>query len=134
MIVLAPRLNEIILNKVKSLVWSVSDSAPSTFGDLVGHGGSLVVWSGESNHSIYGDPHVNRAFRALHDSMHVRFGLSFSAEHEIELARRTAAMFDGTLADLVWSDIAGQVEFFKEFGHFPSNQVDFVLNYLKRLT
>lgn len=72
-------------------VHQVRDAAPQTWRDVsasanVGHG--VVVWSGEAQHSIYGDSAVNYAFRAWHDSCHL------AGSYEFTIAGEEAAVAD----------------------------------------
>lgn len=93
---------------------------------------SLVVWSGGSNATVYGDPAINHAFRAWHDSLHLKLGLDFSLESEIAVATEQSRLLhnDG-LARLIMAEVKGQAEYFAKHSQFPDNQVEFVTNYLK---
>lgn len=125
------RLNELIREKASRLVYNVSDIAPGTFEQLQECSlGTLVVFQGGSDSTIYGDSSINHAFRAIHDSMHLRFNLPFTFEGEKELGRITASLFDGLIADIVYADIVGQVEYFRDHLDFPVNQEQFIRQYL----
>lgn len=117
--------NAAILRHSLGISYRVDDEAPSTERDLFTPRHGLVVWSGASDRTIFGDPRVNWAFRALHDATHLASGLGFSVDHEIELGRRQAAKFDGIMADLVYLEIAGQAEYFRRTGSFVPDQVEF---------
>ena len=65
--------------------WTASDDAPETFDELVRvskQRGQIVVWKGESDNTIFGEPEFNWAFRAWHDSAHIRTGAPFTLEGE----------------------------------------------------
>src|SRR5208282_1357378 len=65
--------------------YDVSLAAPETYEELIAHldaGGRMVVYSGGSERTIYGDPEVNFAFRAWHDWCHWRGRHDFSQEGE----------------------------------------------------
>jgi hypothetical protein len=70
---LDPNLNAAIIAIVKRLFphgCDVSDKAPDTYEKLKAHLDArkrLVVYGGGSEHTIYGDPAINYAFRAWHD-------------------------------------------------------------------
>ena len=107
--------------------------APISVVDLMAYRGSrLVVWSGASDDTIFGDRHVNWAFRALHDQLHLLTRIGFSPNEEIELARIQANQYEGLMADLVYIEVAGQAEYFAKTGRFVSDQVSFTLNELKK--
>lgn len=111
---------------------TVADVAPATFETLVNQP-SLVVWSGESHHTIFSDARVNWAFRALHDAMHLKTGIIFSPDAEIELGRIQANQYSGLMADLVYIEVAGQAEHYLKTGRFVSDQVAFTTRQLKTL-
>ena len=115
----------------QDLKYTVKDKAPSTELELF-NSPSLVIWSGESHNTIYQDESVNWAFRAVHDDYHLKTGLGFSPEHEIEMGRIQASKIDSDiLAKLFYIEIAGQAEHYLKTGQFVQDQVAFTLNALK---
>lgn len=128
-----PGLNDHIRRQADALSYSVADEAPNTPSDLFGRTGRLVVWSGASDQTIYGDPSVNHAFRAVHDTLHLKHGFDFTVPQEMELGRVQAAMFPGRLGDFIYADIVGQAEFFLATGDFPVDQKAFICGYLEKL-
>lgn len=130
-----PEFNNLILKQADKLIWRPATEAPSTEADLFGSqtGSELIIWTGESDYTIWGDKRVNWAFRALHDALHLKTGLGFTPEQEIELGRIQASQYDGLLADLVYLEVAGQAEYFREHGHFIKNQVEWTINKLKSM-
>lgn len=122
-------VNGKILTDASRLVYQVSDYAPNTFPELH-NATSLVVWSGASDSTIYGDKHVNWALRALHDQLYLTTGLDFTPEQEIELGRIQANQYDGILADLIYCEVAGQAEYYLKHDNFVDDQVEFTLKYL----
>jgi len=121
-------INNLILKTAPQ--FSVSELAPSTELELF-NSPSLVVWSGASDHTIFGDAYVNWAFRALHDSLHLKTGLGFSHAEELELGRIQANQYCGLMADLVYAEVALQAKYNQQTGLFVSDQVAFDLNQLK---
>lgn len=67
---------------------------PHTYEELIhqieAHG-IFVVWSGASEHTIFGDPEINYAFRAWHDWCHWRRKSDFSPSGEIAVAHHAAS-------------------------------------------
>lgn len=110
----------------------VRDVAPDTFKGLYNQP-SLVVWSGESEHTIWGDSRVNWAFRALHDALHLKTRIGFSPAEEIELGRIQASQYSGLMADLVYIEVAGQAEHYMRTGQFVIDQVRFTMSKLKEM-
>lgn len=125
-------INSLILKQASKLNFTVKDVAPSTFSELLASP-SLVIWSGASDNTIFRDASVNWAFRALHDKLHLETGLGFSPESEIELGRIQASQYTGLMADLVYTETAGQAEYYLKNGLFVINQVEFTLNELRKL-
>lgn len=125
-------LNSTILKQASSLHYTVSDKAPNTFQDLYNSSG-LVIWSGASDNTIFNDPKVNWAFRALHDALHLKTGIGFTVPEEIELGRIQASQYTGIIADIVYCEVAGQAEYYLKNGVFVQDQVGFTLEYLKGL-
>ena len=123
-------LKQVILNQASRIRYTVKDHAPSDIHSVLGQG-ELVIWSGESDRTIWNDPKVNHAFRALHDAAHIESGLGFSVPEEIELARTQAARYDGILSDLIYVEVAGQAMEYLKTGQFVKDQVSFTLNALK---
>lgn len=123
-------INNLLLNTAPRHL--VSNMAPNSALDLF-ISPSLVVWSGASEHTIFGDARVNWAFRALHDALHLKTGLGFSPEEEIELGRIQANQYSGLMADLVYIEVAKQAEYYLKSGLFVADQVLFDLSELTKL-
>ena len=131
---MSSRLNELVRQAAARLRFEVSDAAPDTYAGIAGRAtDGLVVWSGASERTIFGDPCVNWAFRALHDRLHLEGGIGFSPLEEIEIGRIQAAQFDGKLADLVYLETAGQAAHFLRTGRFVEDQVSWTQSELARL-
>ena len=128
---LCPRLNERIADIVKGLSFTVSDSAPSTYSELVSRGSdSLVIWSGGSDLSIYGDRAINYGFRAWHDSLHLSLGADFTLDGELLVAREQARTLGDDIGDFLIAEVKGQAEYFSKNGCFPVDQYSFVKDYM----
>ena len=125
-------LNNRILTLASNIKYTVSDLAPSNERDLF-NAGSLVIWSGASDNTIWEDPKVNYAFRAIHDTLHIKCGLGFSVAEEVAIGRIQAAKYDGLLADIIYIEVAKHSEHFKKYGSFPENKKAFTLNLLKQV-
>ena len=110
----------------------VRDIAPDTEQGLF-QASSLIIWSGASENTIWGSTQGNWAFRAIHDALHLKSGLGFSVDEEIELGRRQASMYSGLMADLVYCEIAGQALHYKTTGKFVQDQVKFTKEFLKAI-
>jgi hypothetical protein len=122
--------NNIILKQAEKLKYTVSDIAPNSEIELFNNSG-LVVWSGQSNNTIWNDAKVNHAFRALHDALHIQTRLDFSVNAEIELGRIQANQYQGLLADLIYCEVSEQALHYGLTGNFVADQVTFTLNKLK---
>lgn len=130
-------------NRVLPLGFDVSDKAPESLESLLSHyqnHGRVLVWSGASEHTIFGDREVNYAFRAWHDSRHIVGNHDFTFEGE-------SAVCDMQVQDLLAiygkcdafykferlliAEVIGQALFFEARGAFPENQIAFTSAYLK---
>lgn len=137
--------NSAIISMAKALIpegFDVSDHAPQTFDDLINHvnaGKRLRVWSGASEHTIYGDPEVNFAFRAWHDWNHYQARLPFTPEGERRVydlqCCQLLTCYGLTLRTREWlrflhAEIIGQQLYQTRFGSFPDDQRAFVNAFL----
>lgn len=125
-----PEFNNLILKQASRIIHVVSDIAPSEQRDVFNQG-TLKIWTGASEWTIWNDPTVNWAFRAIHDALHIKTGLGFTPDAEIELGRIQANQYSGLLADIVYLEVAGQAEYFKRTGLFLENQRQWILERLK---
>jgi hypothetical protein len=120
--------------------WVGSQSAPSTYQQLRGAfahsestGAPLVVSDQNCDSAIYAMPQDNVAFRFWHDVHHVKLGLSFRLEDELELAiwHLDQAVLGGFMPNslpyqLLKADLFGQVLLMALIGRFPFDQAEFV--------
>lgn len=123
-------VNQLILNSVPRHI--VKDLAPSDESSLFNQP-SLVIWSGASDNTIFGNASVNWAFRALHDALHLKTRLGFTPLEEIELGRIQASQYTGLMADLVYIETAGQASYYLKTGQFVADQIAFTIGELKKL-
>lgn len=118
--------------QMRGITYSVADVAPATYADLVAHGRNMVVWSGASDNTIWGSPESNHMFRAWHDSIHLAYGLDFSKSGELAVAELSRSKLGGVIGNVVYAEVAGQVEYFERFGDFPKDQLNFTLAYMRQ--
>jgi hypothetical protein len=123
--------------------FDVSDNAPSTYDELRQHyqaTGRILVWSGASDRTIFGDPEVNHAFRAWHDARHILGAHDFSFLGECRTCfaqiADMEALFRGHHRLPFWrrllrAEVIGQAYYVKIWGEFPADQSDFVECYLR---
>ena len=131
--------NEIISGSLEAAIlqnapnFTVSETAPNTFKDLKACGlTNLVVYSGNCEDTIYSSPEVNHSFRAWHDKLHLIHNLNFSREHELQVAAHHVEALDNPLDKaLIWSDVAGQVEFYFKHKKFVENQRNFLKTFIE---
>ena len=141
-------LNIAILHIANKLTggFLVSDTAPTTFGQLIAQCNRdklVTVWSGASETTIYGDPEVNYAFRAWHDWCHWQSNHDFSESGEEAVLKmqcaHITALFGDTPGTRHWhkileAEIIGQKQHHKTFGYFPTDQFAFVEAYISNGT
>lgn len=110
------------------------DTAPGTWDELARYRGSVLpVWSGESDRTIWGDARVNHAFRAFHDSTHIRLGADFTLAGETAVIEaQISALYalypsaPNWWARLLRIEGIDQVKEYQRAGAFPVDQVAFV--------
>ena len=129
--------------------YDVAEDAPSTLEALTAHiarKGRMLVYSGASDATIFGDREHNYAFRAWHDWHHWKRQLPFTPEGEREVARhqendlyrvygqpRTEEeqLRRRTHARLIDCEINGQIKYAQNHnGEFPKDQIAFARMYL----
>jgi len=112
--------------------YSVAEHAPGSFQELKAASTSqLVIYAGASDRTIYGEPSVNWAQRAIHDTLHLELsaGTDPLGELRVALAQalEVARVSGDVLADFAFCDTAGQTWATQKFGCFPVDQVGFVM-------
>ena len=139
-------LNDAVLTVTRQLVpiFYVDDAtAPSTYRQLCRHmdaGHVLVVADEGSDHTIFGDPSVNHAFRAWHDYTHWRYGYDFSVqgemhncnaqiEHLLHFYGPTEDVF--RWAEFLVAEVIGQLLYYKKYGEYIADQRAFVQAYIE---
>ena len=127
---LVPVFNRVVLQLAPT--FHANSLAPSTFNELR-QCERLIVWDGASDATIYGDATVNHAFRAWHDSAHLRGGYDFTPEGEYLAAKLQCADIlqaypsaPELWLDLVMAEVVGQVEYVAKNGAFPLDQIGFI--------
>ena len=93
--------------------------------------GSLPVFNGASDSSIYKCNDANFLFRVQHDLIHLQHNLSFTLENEIKVATIQADQLSDLgyfeTSNLVYLDIVAQAIYYSIEKKFVSNQVEFML-------
>lgn len=120
--------------------WVGTSSAPSTYQQLRGafkhsknSGAPLTVSSLFCDSTIYPVKEDNVRFRFWHDVYHVKLGLSFRLEDELELAlwhldqaAQSGILPSTPVYELLQADLIGQVLLMALIRRFPIDQADFV--------
>ena len=99
--------------------------------DSVVYGDRIPVFDGGCEHTIYSEPRVNHAFRAWHDSTHLRLEAAFDEHGECEVATahwRSVKNAGLSVADqsAIWFDTWGQYAYYLKHGAYIYNQALFV--------
>ena len=152
---LNPDLNELVNALVNMLMPNgyhrtcSEELAPSTL-----HGakhyfnkhGTVMVWTGASDNTIFGDPAVNWAFRAWHDYVHILWNLEFTPVGEAEVCaiqqqqarqymedRGYSPARIEAVVQLLEAEVNGQIEYQQKHGNFPEDQREFTKNYVRKM-
>ena len=131
-----------IASRLMPTGYDVAPIAPSSLDSLRCHvaaTGRILVWSGESDRTIFADPEVNWAFRAWHDWCHLTHGLEFTTQDEVKVALvqmghiRTLYGHDkraDRFCALIDAEVIGQIVYQQQHGEFPHDQMTFTREYL----
>lgn len=145
MVALDPTFDEAIMAAVKAFLprgFYAQPEAPSTLDGIIGHyraTGRVRVWDGASDHTIFGSPRVNHAFRAWHDLCHIAGNFPFTLEGEKAAAEMQKGHLKWLFPDhpslerwcrLIDIEVVGQAEHFEATGQFPEDQRAFALERL----
>lgn len=95
--------------------------------------GSLPVFSGSCDQTIYNNATENVTFRAWHDCIHLQHGLSFQVEAEKQVGKIHCDQLRAIGAPVhvinaVYFDVVGQIEYHSQTREFVKNQREFVQN------
>jgi hypothetical protein len=95
----------------------------------------LYVWTGASECTVFGEPVINWKFRAIHDSIHIKNNLDFSAQSEliVNYLQQQIFCFDGLPEferQILNIETAGQVLYYCKNESFPENQRKFAISEL----
>lgn len=121
----------------------VACHAPETLNGIIQahmQRGQLIIWSGASDRTIFGDARVNHAFRAWHDHHHIKGRHDFTLPGEVATMRaQVRSMFDTFgnndatryFTRVLQCEVQGQAEQYARTGAFPIDQLAFTKEYLK---
>lgn len=140
---LCNELNDVVLHLSGKLVpeYIVSNDAPGSYRELCGlldGGNTLVVYSGGSQNTIFGDPAINHAFRAWHDWSHWQYQFDFSLYGEtctcaVQLAhvhQHYGVKTLHTIQPYLIAEVIGQRRYYETYGEYIEDQRAFVLAYI----
>ncbi|QPC44957.1 hypothetical protein HW532_20990 [Kaustia mangrovi] len=126
--------------------FNVGPDAPSSYKALVREHdkyGFITVFDGGSDHTIFGSPETNIAFRAWHDWCHLHLGADFSSEGEAAAAALQikhlrqygrehfippAAIDHAAL--LIDAEVNGQNRYYQKHKKYVKDQRSFAMLYL----
>lgn len=119
------------------------DNAPETYKELVKLKPYIMdcienhmtiempVYSGGSENTIYTDKWDNYKFRAIHDFIHIMYGLRFTEADECKVCDIHADMLrkhgaSDYVIKLLEADVKGQVRYYYKHKKFVENQLEFI--------
>jgi hypothetical protein len=121
-----------------NVAYHPSASAPNSYKDLLQYEsvvkynrGSLPVFDGNCENTIYQNPSDNHTFRAWHDCIHITEKLSFKPIDEkkvgqIQCQQLKAIGAPVHVINAVYFDVIGQIEYYSCHGDFVKDQKQFV--------
>ena len=124
--------------------WMPSSTAPESYEALQAHfydvwavGGTIKVSAAHSENTVYLSPEANYASRFWHDCLHFLHRLDFSLDSEIRVGliqvQAVANRFGArsTEAELMYMDTVAMSIYCYQYGQFPANQLEFILENMK---
>ena len=123
----------------------IAEDAPQTFTQMKAmkekHGKFIVYNGGDHGHL---GKEYNIKFRAMHDFMHLKHGLTFKYTDEKKLSELTAEVlsdmswnfgfsaWDGYLVrKIIKAEIGGQIEYYEKHKEYVKDQSKFIEQYLE---
>lgn len=128
-----------IASKLFPCGYDVADTAPETLDQLNAHiasTGRMVVWSGESDNTIYADAETNWAFRAWHDWCHWKGQLPFTLAGELAALEmqldhlRTLGLWTRFREEALRIEVGETARYHEIAGRFPDDPRQFAYNHL----
>ena len=142
---LFPRFNDVVRKMARFIPYKLANEAYVDFeamkADAAANGGWFKVNIDHSAYTIFEQPSVNWAFRAWHDSCHLAADADFSEAGEREaMWRMVDQLIDAygstplTLfwVEVIYIEVMGQFYHLQEFGVFPEDQRQFMLDRLEQ--
>ena len=144
-----PQFNELVHHVVRKLMpqgYDTTDNmlevnTPEKLVRYYNATGRIMVWTGASDCTMFGDAETNHAFRAWHDYVHVMYGFPFTQEGEQLVAKvqqRQACSIGSDythqerelFCKLIDCEVNGQVAYFHQHNDFPEDQREFTRQYM----
>lgn len=117
---------------------SFTDMTPKQAFDQMKHHykttGKIVIWMGESDNTIFGEPKLNHIFRAWHDFIHVTYNqdFGFAGESMVGTIQIHQLPSDWLFEkELLTSEILGQNQYYRQHKEFVKDQRKFAYDYLQ---
>jgi hypothetical protein len=119
--------------------------APGTYEALcerLNSGKPMMVYSGASDNTIFGDREINWAARAWHDWCHWKGGHDFTAEGEAAACEMQVQHLVQVYGDseevMEWAailraEVNGQAQYAAIHGEFPQDQAAFIRAYMEQV-
>ena len=95
--------------------------------------GTIKIWTGASEGTIFGEPTINHYFRAWHDYIHITEGLGYDFVGESIVCEIQKSQLPNEWIfekELIQSEIVGQAQYFMTNGDFLKDQRRFTHRYL----
>lgn len=141
--VLNQDFNRMMEELTSGIEYTASDYAPNTYEDLIAstQASQMIVWSGASEATIFGDAKLNHMFRAWHDVKHIEHELLFTPQGEAmachyqqldvlnNYGENDYTKLFNKILDI---EINKQIEYFETNGHFVVDQLAFAQNLLNK--
>lgn len=133
----SPKLNQFIIDNQYKYPYVINNELHTLveITEFYKSKGVLGVSDIGCENTIFGNKNINLAFRAWHDSIHIKHNLPFTLEGELAVFNEIQSQLHCNYYFeklLLYGDIIGQTLYYEKYKVFPDNQRDFVIDFLTK--
>lgn len=95
--------------------------------------GHVIIWTGASDNTIFGEPHINHIFRAWHDMTHYYYNqpFNFGGESTVATIQCSELPTDWIFErELITAEVLGQNQYYRIHREYVVDQRQFAYDYL----
>lgn len=133
---LSNKLDQFIIDNSYKYPFVVNNNIPETLFAITEYYNTnkhLAISDINSDNTIFANSGINLLYRAWHDFIHIEYKLLFTLEGELEVYNIMQSQLPNDYyleKFLLYGDIVGQTLYHNKYNKFPSNQREFVIDFL----